>query len=161
MHASTKLHSLQLTIVAACCVCTPVTSAWYFLRHLRLRPSAACFAGPPGTGKTMAAKRLARTSGMDYAILSGGDVAPLGGGAVTQVRPSSQHRRRTSTRVCSVSCRVVAVCCVPCPVLSCCDSSCATVACHVVVSGIVSCCVVMLSCRVVALVNRVVSCVVL
>jgi ATPase family AAA domain-containing protein 3A/B len=53
-------------------------------------------AGPPGTGKTMAAKRLARTSGMDYAILSGGDVAPLGGGAVTQVRSSSQHRRRTS-----------------------------------------------------------------
>lgn len=44
-----------------------------------------CLAGPPGTGKTMAAKRLARTSGMDYAILSGGDVAPLGGGAVTQV----------------------------------------------------------------------------
>lgn len=42
-------------------------------------------AGPPGTGKTMAAKRLARTSGMDYAILSGGDVAPLGGNAVTQV----------------------------------------------------------------------------
>jgi hypothetical protein len=42
-------------------------------------------AGPPGTGKTMAAKRLARTSGMDYAIMSGGDVAPLGGGAVTQL----------------------------------------------------------------------------
>lgn len=35
----------------------------------------------------MAAKRLARTSGLDYAILSGGDVAPLGGGAVTQVGP--------------------------------------------------------------------------
>lgn len=33
----------------------------------------------------MAAKRLARTSGLDYAILSGGDVAPLAGGAVTQV----------------------------------------------------------------------------
>lgn len=44
-------------------------------------------AGPPGTGKTMAAKRLARTSGMDYAILSGGDVAPLGGNAVTQASP--------------------------------------------------------------------------
>ncbi len=41
--------------------------------------------GPPGTGKTLAAKRLARTSGMDYAIMSGGDVAPLGGGAVTQL----------------------------------------------------------------------------
>lgn len=43
------------------------------------------FYGPPGTGKTMAAKRLARTSGLDYAILSGGDVAPLGGAAVTQL----------------------------------------------------------------------------
>jgi hypothetical protein len=51
----------------------------------------------------MAAKRLARTSGMDYAILSGGDVAPLGGGAVTQVRqqqPSSwaSRLRVNSTR---------------------------------------------------------------
>ena len=26
----------------------------------------------------MAAKRLARTAGLDYAIMSGGDVAPLG-----------------------------------------------------------------------------------
>lgn len=43
------------------------------------------FYGPPGTGKTMAAKRLARTSGMDYAIMSGGDVTPLGGKAVTQI----------------------------------------------------------------------------
>ena len=47
------------------------------------------FYGPPGTGKTMAAKRLARTSGMDYAIMSGGDVAPLGGKAVTQLHEVS------------------------------------------------------------------------
>ena len=33
----------------------------------------------------MAAKRLARTAGLDYAIMSGGDVAPLGGGAVQQL----------------------------------------------------------------------------
>ena len=38
-----------------------------------------------GTGKSMAAKRLARTAGMDYAIMSGGDVAPLGSGAVSQL----------------------------------------------------------------------------
>jgi ATPase family AAA domain-containing protein 3A/B len=38
--------------------------------------------GPPGTGKSLAAKRLARTAGLDYAILSGGDVAPLGPAAV-------------------------------------------------------------------------------
>jgi len=43
------------------------------------------FYGPPGTGKTLAAKKMARTSGMDYAIMSGGDVAPLGGQAVTQL----------------------------------------------------------------------------
>ena len=33
----------------------------------------------------MAAKRLARTAGLDYAIMSGGDVAPLGGKAVQQL----------------------------------------------------------------------------
>jgi ATPase family AAA domain-containing protein 3A/B len=43
------------------------------------------FYGPPGTGKTMVAKRLARTSGLDYAIMSGGDIGPLGKDGVTEL----------------------------------------------------------------------------
>eukprot|EP00093_Oithona_nana_P004649 04649.XXX_125213_127955_1 [CDS] Oithona nana genome sequencing. len=41
------------------------------------------FYGPPGTGKTMFAKKLAMHSGMDYAILTGGDIAPMGRDGVT------------------------------------------------------------------------------
>mmetsp|Transcript_14466 Transcript_14466/g.25188 ORF Transcript_14466/g.25188 Transcript_14466/m.25188 type:complete len:596 (-) Transcript_14466:714-2501(-) len=41
--------------------------------------------GPPGTGKTLFAKQLAQASGMDYAILTGGDVAPLGRDATTEM----------------------------------------------------------------------------
>lgn len=41
--------------------------------------------GPPGTGKTLFAKGLAKESGLEYAIFTGGDLAPLGSGAVTEL----------------------------------------------------------------------------
>lgn len=41
--------------------------------------------GPPGTGKTLFAKKLAQHSGMDYALMSGGDVAPMGRDGVTAI----------------------------------------------------------------------------
>lgn len=41
--------------------------------------------GPPGTGKTLFAKKLAEHSGMDYAIMTGGDVGPMGKDGVTAI----------------------------------------------------------------------------
>ena len=41
--------------------------------------------GHPGTGKTMFAKNLAQHSNLDYAIMTGGDVAPLGREGVTEM----------------------------------------------------------------------------
>lgn len=41
--------------------------------------------GPPGTGKTLFAKQLAKKSGLDFAILTGADVAPLGANAVNEI----------------------------------------------------------------------------
>lgn len=41
--------------------------------------------GPPGTGKTMFVKKLAQHSGMDYAIMTGGDVLPMQKDAVTEI----------------------------------------------------------------------------
>uniref|UniRef100_A0A5S6QC32 AAA domain-containing protein n=1 Tax=Trichuris muris TaxID=70415 RepID=A0A5S6QC32_TRIMR len=43
------------------------------------------FYGPPGTGKTMFAKGLAAHSEMDYAIMTGGDVVPLGREGVSEI----------------------------------------------------------------------------
>lgn len=47
-------------------------------RHLMLH-------GQPGTGKTLFARTLAKQSGLDYAIMSGGDVGPLGKDAVNEM----------------------------------------------------------------------------
>lgn len=43
------------------------------------------FYGPPGTGKTLFAKSLARHSGLDYAVMTGGDVAPMGKDGVSAI----------------------------------------------------------------------------
>lgn len=43
------------------------------------------FYGPPGTGKTMVAREIAKRSGLDYAMMTGGDVAPLAAQAVTKI----------------------------------------------------------------------------
>jgi len=54
------------------------------------------FYGPPGTGKTMVAQRFAEYSGLEYAIMSGGDVAPLEEQAVTELHKLFKwvHRSR-------------------------------------------------------------------
>jgi len=54
------------------------------------------FYGPPGTGKTMTAQRFAEYSGLEYAIMSGGDVAPLEEQAVTELHKLFKwvHRSR-------------------------------------------------------------------
>jgi ATPase family AAA domain-containing protein 3A/B len=43
------------------------------------------FYGPPGTGKTLFAKKLALKSGLDYAVMTGSDIAPLGPQAVSEL----------------------------------------------------------------------------
>ncbi|VDK79927.1 unnamed protein product [Litomosoides sigmodontis] len=55
------------------------------------------FYGPPGTGKTLFAKSLAHHSGLDYAIMTGGDVAPLGHDGVSamhKVFDWAEHTRK-------------------------------------------------------------------
>ena len=43
------------------------------------------FHGPPGTGKTLFAKKLAMESGLEYAVMAGSDIAPLGNKAVSEI----------------------------------------------------------------------------
>ena len=55
-----------------------------------------CFYGPPGTGKTLVARTLAKSSGLDYAIMSGGDVGPLGPDAVPQIHALFEWAKQSS-----------------------------------------------------------------
>eukprot|EP00924_Labyrinthula_sp_SR-Ha-C_P005008 maker-scaffold_1-snap-gene-18.40-mRNA-1 protein AED:0.01 eAED:0.01 QI:119/1/1/1/1/1/3/300/582 len=41
--------------------------------------------GPPGTGKTLFAKQLSQQLGMNFAIMTGSDVLPLGSNSVTEI----------------------------------------------------------------------------
>lgn len=43
------------------------------------------FYGPPGTGKTLFAKKIAMQSGLEYAVMVGSDIAPLGSQAVKEL----------------------------------------------------------------------------
>ena len=43
------------------------------------------FYGPPGTGKTLFAKKLAMESGLEYSVMVGSDIAPLGPMAVNEL----------------------------------------------------------------------------
>jgi len=43
------------------------------------------FYGPPGTGKTLFAKKLAMKSGLEYAVMVGSDIAPLGPMAIDEI----------------------------------------------------------------------------
>jgi len=53
--------------------------------------------GPPGTGKTMVARRLAKHAGMEYAVVNGGDVAPLGSAASPKLHELFDWAERSST----------------------------------------------------------------
>uniref|UniRef100_A0A8C8CJX1 ATPase family AAA domain containing 3A n=1 Tax=Oncorhynchus tshawytscha TaxID=74940 RepID=A0A8C8CJX1_ONCTS len=61
--------------------------------------------GPPGTGKTLFTKKLAVHSGMDYANMTGGDMAPLGCEGVTAMHKvfdwANTSRRGYATLTCS------------------------------------------------------------
>lgn len=65
-------------------------------KRRRMPLQHAMFYGPPGTGKTMVAQRFAEYSDLEYAIMSGGDVAPLEEQAVTELHKLFQwvHRSR-------------------------------------------------------------------
>ncbi|QDZ22882.1 AAA domain-containing ATPase [Chloropicon primus] len=80
----------QMEIVANSIICRKQNDLPY--RHI-------LFHGMPGTGKTMVAERLAKQCGVDYAIMSGGDVIPLGKSAVTELHRLFNWAERSSKGV--------------------------------------------------------------
>jgi len=54
------------------------------------------FYGPPGTGKTLFAKKLAYSSGMDWAIMTGADVGPVGKNAVDEIHKMCDWAQQSS-----------------------------------------------------------------
>ncbi|ORM42188.1 ATPase family AAA domain-containing protein 3-B [Babesia sp. Xinjiang] len=51
--------------------------------------------GPPGTGKTLFAKTVATKSGMDYAIMTGGDIGPLQEEAASEINKLFKWAKKT------------------------------------------------------------------
>ncbi|GFE52793.1 AAA family protein [Babesia ovis] len=51
--------------------------------------------GPPGTGKTLFAKTVAKNSGMDFAIMTGGDVGPLQEEAASEINKLFKWAKKT------------------------------------------------------------------
>ena len=77
LHGTSQCSKKELC-ASDCIIIVVLFSDPLFTSHLT-------HSGPPGTGKTMFARKLAQHSGLDYAILTGGDIAPLGRDAVTEL----------------------------------------------------------------------------
>lgn len=79
---------------------TSLARSMAYSRVVGLPLRHAMFYGPPGTGKTMVAQRLAHSCGMEWATISGGDVAPLGDRAVTELNALMEWCNATPNGMC-------------------------------------------------------------
>ncbi|KRX03739.1 P-loop containing nucleoside triphosphate hydrolase [Pseudocohnilembus persalinus] len=57
------------------------------------------FYGPPGTGKTLFAQQLAHSSGLDFAIMTGSDIAPLGSQGVHELNKVFDWANKSSNGI--------------------------------------------------------------